>query len=164
MGRRYTKEDYLTLFDKIKTIPNVTVSTDIIVGFPGETEDDFQETIDLVKYCKFDNGYSFIFSARENTPALKLPDPVSLEVKRERLHLLNEILNEHFLESNKKMLGKKVKVLVEGMSEKEGMYFGYTEQRKLVNFTQKKEILGEIIEVEITTCKTWSLDGRAVEE
>ncbi len=164
MGRRYTKEDYLTLFDKIRMIPNVTISTDIIVGFPGETEEDFQETIDLVKYCKFDNGYSFIFSARENTPALKLPDTVSLEVKKERLYKLNEILNKHFLESNKKMLGKKVKVLVEGMSEKEGMYFGYTEQRKLVNFTQKKEKIGAIIDVEITAYKTWSLDGRAVEE
>ena len=112
MGRKYTKEEYITLFDKIKKIPNVSVSTDIIVGFPNETEEDFNETLDLVNYCKYDNAYTFIFSPRENTPAAKMKDDVPLKVKEERLARLNETVNKYFLENNKKLVGKTVKVLL----------------------------------------------------
>ncbi len=161
MGRRYTKESYLELFDKIKnTIPNVSISTDIIVGFPGEEKEDFEETLSLVEYCKYDNAFTFIFSKREGTPACKLKDEVSIEEKEERLQRLNEIVNKYFLENNKKLEGTTLSVLVEGISNKKNMYYGYSETNKLVNFTSIKELeLGSIVNVKITSSKTWSLDG-----
>ena len=164
MGRRYTKESYLDLFHKIKdTVPGVAISSDIIVGFPGEEEEDFQETLSLVNECKFDNAFTFIFSEREGTPACKLKDNTPLSEKEERLQRLNEVVNKYFLENNKKLEGKVLKVLVEGVSEKKDMYFGYSETNKLINFTSDKELLcGEIVDVEILDAKTWSLDGKCV--
>ena len=161
MGRRYTKESYLELFHKIKdTIPNVSMSTDIIVGFPGETEEDFEETISLVEECKFDNAFTFIYSPRENTPASKLEDNVPLEEKEKRLYRLNEIVNKYFLENNKKLVGKTVPVLVEGKNTngKDGLY-GYTDTNKLINFNGDESLTGKIILVKVTDAKTWSLDG-----
>lgn len=162
MGRRYTKEDYLILFNKLKCIPNVSISTDIIVGFPSETDDDFNETLNLVDYCKFDNAFTFIFSPRVGTPAAKLKDITSLEEKERRLHILNEKVNTYFLENNKKMIGKKLKVLVDGVSDKENMLYGYTETNKLINFIGNLNLIGKIVEVEVTDAKTWSLDGKIV--
>ena len=164
MGRRYTKESYLELFHKIKdTVPGVSISTDIIVGFPGETEEDFLETLSLVKECKYDNAFTFIFSKREGTPACKLLDPVSIEEKEERLQRLNEVVNQYFLENNKKLVDSSLPVLVEGISAKKNMYYGYTDTNKLVNFTSDKELqAGDIIDVKITEAKTWSLDGEVV--
>jgi tRNA-2-methylthio-N6-dimethylallyladenosine synthase len=160
MGRKYTKEEYIALFNKIKTIPNVTISTDIIVGFPSETEEDFNETLDLVNYCKSDNAFSFIFSKREGTPAAKLKDETTEEEKEKRLQILNKILNKYFLESNKKMVGKIVPVLVDGKSDKEGMLSGYTDTNKLINFVGDEKAIGEIVQVEVVDAKTWSLDGK----
>jgi len=163
MGRRYTRESYLELFDKMKKIiPGVTISTDIIVGFPGETEEDFQQTLDLVNYCKYDNAYTFIFSKREGTPACRLPREVSEEIKEDRLHRLNEVVNKYFLENNKKLEGRVLKVLVEGESSKDNMYYGYSETNKLINFVGDNIKLGDIVDVEIVSAKTWSLDGRAI--
>ena len=161
MGRRYTKESYLELFNKIKnTIPNVAISTDIIVGFPGETEEDFKETLQLAEECKYDNAFTFIYSPRENTPAAKFEDDVTLEEKEDRLHRLNEVVNKYFLENNKKLVGKSVKVLVYGNNTngRDGMY-GYTDTNKLVNFIGKDNLIGKIINIKITDAKTWSLDG-----
>lgn len=165
MGRRYTKESYLELFNKIKnTIPNVSISTDIIVGFPGEEEEDFLETLDLVNTCKYDNAFTFIFSKREGTPACKLEDNTPLEEKEERLQRLNEVVNKYFLENNKKLEGKVVSVLVEGISEKKNMYYGYSDTNKLINFSSKRDIkVGKIVDVVITKAKTWSLDGEFCE-
>ena len=165
MGRRYTKESYLELFNKIKeTVPGVSISTDIIVGFPGETEEDFLETLDLVNQCKYDNAFTFIFSKREGTPACKLADPVDIKEKEERLQRLNEVVNKYFLENNKKLEGCIVPVLVEGVSEKKGMYFGYSDTNKLINFSSSKDLeVGSIVDVKITSAKTWSLDGEVVE-
>jgi len=160
MGRKYTKEEYIELFDKIKKIPNVSVSTDIIVGFPNETEEDFKETLDLVNYCKYDNAFTFIFSPREGTPAAKLEDKVTIDEKEQRLYLLNDTVNKYFLENNQKLIGKTLKVLVEGPSEKDGMLFGYTETNKLVNFTGDSSLVGKIVDVLITDAKTWSIDGK----
>ena len=162
MGRRYTREQYLELFHKIKKIvPGVSISTDIIVGFPGETEEDFMETLSLVEECKFDNAFTFIFSEREGTPACKLKDNITLKEKEERLYKLNEIVNKYFLENNKKLEGKVVKVLVEGVSDKKNMYFGYSDTNKLINFSSDRELYcGDIVDVEITEAKTWSLDGK----
>ena len=162
MGRRYTRDQYLELFHKIKKIvPGVSISTDIIVGFPGETDEDFMETLSLVEECKFDNAFTFIFSEREGTPACKLKDNITLKEKEERLYKLNEIVNKYFLENNKKLEGKVVKVLVEGVSDKKNMYFGYSDTNKLINFSSDRELYcGDIVDVEITEAKTWSLDGK----
>lgn len=165
MGRRYTKESYLELFDKIKeTIPNVSISTDIIVGFPGEEEEDFQETLDLVEHCKFDNAFTFIYSPRENTPASRLTDDTPLEVKERRLQELNQLVNQYFLENNQKKVGSIEKVLVEGKNEngKTDLY-GYTETNKLINFNGSSDNIGKIIDVKVTDAKTWSLDGEICE-
>ena len=162
MGRRYTKEEYLELFDKIKSkIPGVMVSTDIIVGFPGEEEEDFKETLEVAEYCKYDNAFTFIFSKRENTPACKLKDNTLLSEKEERLQRLNEVVNHYFLENNKKLVGKTVEVLVEGISSKKNMYYGYSDTNKLINFTGDDLKIGDIVPVEIDSAKTWSLDGHA---
>jgi len=162
MGRRYTRESYLELFYKIKKmVPRVSISTDIIVGFPGETEEDFLETMSLVEECKYDNAFSFIFSKREGTPACKLEDNTPLTEKENRLQRLNAVLNKYFLENNKKLEGNVLPVMVEGVSDKKGMYFGYSDTNKLINFSSDVLLeAGDIVDVEIVEAKTWSLDGR----
>ena len=161
MGRRYTKESYLELFNKIKSkIKNASVTTDIIVGFPGETEEDFKETLDVVEKCKYDGAYTFIYSPRENTPAASMKDNVSLKEKEERLARLNKLVNEYYKENNDKLLNTIVPVLIEGVSEKnEDLCCGYTDTMKLVNVKCSKDYIGKIINVKITEAKTWSLDG-----
>ena len=162
MGRRYTREEYLELFHKIKDkVSNVAISTDIIVGFPGEEEEDFLETLSLVEECKYDNAFTFIFSKREGTPACRLNDNVSLSEKEDRLQRLNTVVNKYFLDNNKKLEGKTLKVLVEGESNKKNMYYGYSETNKLIKKKKKKDLLcGDIVDVLITDAKTWSLDGK----
>ena len=164
MGRRYTKEEYLNLYNKIKDrIPGVSITTDIIVGFPNETEEDFNETLEVVDKCKFDGAFTFIYSPREGTPAAKIKDNINIKIKEERLQKLNKKINNYSLEHNKEYLGKKVKVLVIGASEKgEGKMCGYTETMKLVNINGAEKDLGKIIEVEITETKSFSLDGNKV--
>ena len=161
MGRRYTREEYLTLFHKIKDkVKNCAFSTDIIVGFPNETEEQFQQTLSLVDECKFDNAYTFIYSPREGTPAAKMDDNVSLEVKQRRLAELNERWNVYANEKNMAYQGQIVKVLVDGVSKKnKEVYSGYTETNKLVNFSATDVKPGDIVNVRITACKTFSLDG-----
>ena len=161
MGRRYTKESYIKLYEKIrKKIKNVSVTTDIIVGFPGETKEDFEETLKLVKKCKFDSAFTFIYSPRDNTPASKMKDNVSLKEKEERLHKLNEVINKYAKEASDKLVGKNVLVLLEDVSEKDSsMLRGYTDTMKLVNVKADKKYIGKIASVKITDAKTWSLDG-----
>ncbi len=161
MGRRYTKEDYLNLYYKLKkALPYSSITTDIIVGFPGETEQDFQETLDVVNECKYDGAFTFIFSKREGTPASKMVDNVSIEVKNERLQRLNKIINQYSKEANDKYLNKVVPVLIEDVSEKNnGTLMGYTDTMKLVNIVADKKYIGTIQNVKITDVKTWSMDG-----
>ncbi len=160
MGRMYSKEEYMTLFNKIKSnINNVTITTDIIVGFPGETEEDFKETIDLVETCKFDSAFTFAFSARVGTPASKMKETVSDETKKRRLNELNEVVNKYAKIANDKYLGKTVSVLLEKESNKEGFLSGYTDTMKLVNVKASEEMLGQIVYVYINDVKTWSLNG-----
>ena len=161
MGRRYTKESYLELAHKIKDkIPNCSLTTDIIVGFPGETEEDFNETMDVVNELKYDSAFTFIFSPRVGTPAENMTDDVDLKTKEERLHKLNELVNKYALEANLKYQDKIVPVLLEGVSEKNSEYLmGYTDTMKLVNVKAPKDLIGEIVNVKITSVKTWSMDG-----
>ncbi len=164
MRRRYTKESYIELFNKIKKkIPNVAISTDIIVGFPGETEEDFKETLDVVNTLKYDLAYTFIFSKREGTPASLMKDDTSMDEKKERLARLNEKVNEYANMNNMKYKDKIVDVLIEDYSEKEGYLMGYTDTMKLVNVKASDEYLGKIVKVKITDVKTWSLDGEVCE-
>lgn len=164
MGRRYTKEEYITLFNKIKEmIPNVSISTDIIVGFPGETASDFQDTLDVVNELKYDLAYTFIYSKREGTPAAILKDDTPLEEKKERLYKLNELVNKYALENNQKYLNKVVDVLIEGPSDKEDKLMGYTDTMKLVNVKADNKYIGKIVKVKITEVKTWSMDGEIVD-
>lgn len=164
MGRRYTKESYLALYDKIvTTIPNVSVSTDIIVGFPNETDEQFEHTLDVVRYCKYDNAFTFIFSARPGTPASRMKDSIDMETKRKRLAKLNKTWNDLALEKNKAYVGRTVTVLVDGPSKKdENVYSGYTDTQKLVNFKGENIQPGDFVEVKILDAKTFSLDGVAV--
>lgn len=165
MGRKYTKEEYLELVKKIRNkIPGVSITTDIIVGFPGETEEDFLETLEVVNLVKYDLAYTFIFSPREGTPASKMKDETSVEVKKEGLNRLNELINKYALESNKKMLDKTVDVLITGESLKKGKYMGYSDNMKLVNVKGDESCLGKIVPVKITDAKTWSLDGEVVND
>ncbi|MBE6152332.1 MAG: tRNA (N6-isopentenyl adenosine(37)-C2)-methylthiotransferase MiaB [Firmicutes bacterium] len=164
MGRRYTKEKYLELFNKIKTkIPNCAITTDIIVGFPNETDADFNETLDVVNQCKFDSAFTFIFSPRVGTPAAKMEDGISIETKEIRLQELNKLINKYSKEANDKYLGKIVPVLIEGYSEKDkDMLMGYTDTMKLVNVSGNKTMLGQIVDIKITDVKTWSMDGEII--
>ena len=160
MGRKYMIEEYLEIVEKLrKNIPNVSITTDIIVGFPGETEEDFEKTLDIVNKVKYDLAYTFIFSPREGTPAAKMEDNTSMEEKKERLAKLNELINKYALLSNEKMMGKVYNVLILGESDKDNKYMGYTDNMKLVNVACDKEYVGKIVPVKITEVKTWSLDG-----
>ena len=162
MGRRYTKEEYLDLYNKIKTkVKNASITTDIIVGFPGETEEDFEETLDVVNKCKYDGAFTFIFSPRVGTPAASMKDDTPLKVKEERLHRLNELINKYSNESNAKYKNQKVKVLLTDYSDRDKFKLaGYTETMKLVNVDGDEKLLGEIVEVTITDTKSFSMDGK----
>ena len=166
MNRKYSIDEYKKLFDQIKCkVKNVAITTDIIVGFPNETDEDFKKTLDIVNYCKFDGAYTFIFSPREGTAAARMEDKISMEVKEKRLQELNSLVNKYSLESNQRLVGKVVEVLVNGISEKDSnKVYGYTETMKLVNIVGGKELIGKIVPVKITDAKSFSLDGEISQE
>ena len=164
MGRRYTKEEYIELYDKIRnTVPNCSITTDIIVGFPNETDEDYEETLNVVNHCKYDSAFTFIYSPREGTPAAKMPDAIDMKTKEERLYKLNEVINSYSNAANQAYLNKVVPVLIEGISEKDpNKVFGYTDTMKLVNVINAQDKIGQIIDVKITDAKSFSLDGEAI--
>lgn len=165
MARKYTRESYLELVHKIrKAMPDIALTTDIIVGFPNETEEQFEETLSLYKEVGFEMAYTYVYSPREGTPAAKMKDNVPLEVKKERLQRLNEVVNEYCANALKKYDGQIVEVLVEGESKRNSeVLAGYTRKNKLVNFVAPKEVIGELVKVKITDAKTWSLQGEFLE-
>ncbi len=164
MARKYTREQYLELVKKIKAaIPNVSLSTDIIVGFPGETEEQFQETLSLVEEVGYDFAYTFIYSAREGTPAAGMADTVPEDVKKDRLHRLMEVQNRISLEKNLKLQGQVMEVLVEGESKTNpDILSGRTRTNKLVHFAGDKSLIGQFVQVRIVEAKTWTLHGEVV--
>ena len=164
MARGYTVEQYKEVFDRLKSkIPSITFTTDLIVGFPQETDEEFRDTIALVDYCKFDGAFSFMYSPREGTPAARMAGQIDAAVKKERLHDLNEHINHWAKENNQKYLHKTVKVLCEGRSKKNAaVYSGYSEENKLVNFTGQEGLENQIVEVEITEVRSFSLNGKAL--
>ncbi|AZV42356.1 MULTISPECIES: tRNA (N6-isopentenyl adenosine(37)-C2)-methylthiotransferase MiaB [Peribacillus] len=166
MARKYTREHYLELVKKIKeAIPTASLTTDLIVGYPNETEEQFEETLSLYREVGFDAAYTYIYSPREGTPAAKMTDNVSLEVKKDRLQRLNAVVKEFSAEKMHAYKGEVVEVLVEGESKNNpDVLAGYTTKNKLVNFRGPKSIVGQIVKVKITETRTWSLNGELVEE
>lgn len=164
MGRRYTSKQYLDLVIKIKErIPNVSLTTDIIVGFPNESEQAFENTLALCEKVKYDSAFTFIYSPRVGTPAAKMKDNVSMDIKKQRFNKLTALIAKYELEKYKTYENKVVKVLVEGPSKKnEEILSGYTEDMKLVNFKGNKECIGKIVEVKITKAKTYTLEGEQI--
>ena len=160
MNRRYSTNEYKKLFYELKEkIPGVSITTDIIVGFPNETEEDFQKTIDIYNELKYDLAYTFIYSPREGTPASTMKDNVPKEVKEERLQRLNKVVNKYAKENNEKYLNKVVPVLIEGYSDKGNKLMGYTDTMKLVNVKADPSYIGKIADIYITEVKTWSMEG-----
>ncbi|MDD6250936.1 MAG: tRNA (N6-isopentenyl adenosine(37)-C2)-methylthiotransferase MiaB [Bacillales bacterium] len=166
MGRRYTAEEYCHLVDRLREIvPSISLSTDIIVGFPNETEEDFQKTLDVVKYCHYDSAFTFIYSPRVGTPGAKMEDKVSMETKHERFSRLITTLEPDFEAKAQAYVGKIVPVLVEGSSKKdETILSGYTDTNKLVNFKGNVKNIGKIVNVKILESHTYSLIGEEVDE
>ncbi len=163
MGRRYTKEEYLALAGKIRErIPGVNITTDIIVGFPGEEEEDFQETLEVVEEVGFDGAFTFIYSPREGTPAAKkeqIPD----DMKKERFLRLLKVVDKSVEASSAKLVGQEVEVLVDGESKKDsGMLSGYTRENKLIHFEGPSYLRGCLVKVHIKESHTYSLIGELV--
>ncbi len=166
MNRKYTKEQYLDLVDRIYAkIPEVSLTTDIIVAFPFEEREDFEQTLDLVRRCHFEGAFTFIFSPRKGTPAYNYENTIPEEEKKARLQKLNEIVNEGYLQGNMRFKDKIVKVLIEGKSKNdENKLMGYSEHNKLVNVVGNVKYIGEIVSVKITEVHTWSMNGEMVSE
>jgi len=164
MNRGYTREDYLNLIGKIKsTFPQASITTDIIVGFPGETEEDFAQTLDLVEKCRFDSAYTFIYSPRSGTPAAKMEGQIPTAVKKERLQRLMDLQNKISLEINQGYQDQIMEVLVEGRSESgQGLLTGRTDTNKSVLFQGEDELAGNFVQVKITNPQTWILRGELV--
>jgi len=164
MNRRYTREWYLELVHELRAhIPKVALTTDIIVGFPGETEADFEATVTLVEEVSFDGAFTFIYSPREGTPAARFPDDTPYEVKRARLERLNEVVRAHALRHNEALLGRTVVVLVEGPSKRDGRVLAArTRTNKLVHFEGSPELTGEFVRVRIERVQPYTLYGTSV--
>lgn len=167
MNRHYDRESYLKIVDKLKAVcPDITISTDIIVGFPGETEEDFEQTLDIARRVEYDSAFTFIYSAREGTPAAKFEDRIADDVCHERFDRLVDLMNEISLKKNKAYKGKTFEVIAEGVSQNDSRTVaGRTDGFKLVNFTTEKSpesIMGKKVNVLITDSKTFSLEGEEV--
>ena len=161
MNRKYTKEQYLNLVEKMKSkIPNLTLSTDIIVGFPGETEEEFEDTLDVVRKVNFEQVYMFIYSRRVGTPGDKMENQIPEDIKHKRFNRLKSLVESQIEENNKKYVGTIQKVLVEGTSKNnEKMLTGRTDSNKVVIFEGDKSLIGQIIDLKIVSEHMWYLKG-----
>lgn len=164
MNRKYTKEGYLALVERLRdTVPDIAITTDIIVGFPGETEDDFEETLDLVRKVGFDSAFTFLYSIRKGTPAEKYTEQVPEDVKHERFNRLVDMVNRISAEKNSALVGQVTEVLAEGKSKTNpALLAGRTGGHKLVNFTADQDVTGQMVKVLITDSTTFSLTGKAL--
>ena len=165
MNRKYTRENYLSKIKKIKEInPNIALCTDIMVGFPGETDEDFEDTLNLVKEVEYDTSFTFIYSLREGTIAAKSNEQVSEKIKHERFEKLLDVLYPIQLKKNQAFVGKNLKVLVEDMSKSDtSKLTGKTEEFKLVVFKGNKDLIGQIVNIKITDANTFSLVGELID-
>lgn len=164
MNRKYTREHYFALIHKLReAVPGVAITTDLIVGFPGETEQDFRDTIDLVERVKYDAAYTFVYNKRSGTPAANLADQVPDEVKKARIQELINLQNSISLAKNREELGRRVEVLVEGPSKtNESKLTGRTRSNKVVVFDGNPDLKGKLVTVSIDGAKTWHLEGKLI--
>ena len=162
MNRKYTKEQFLELVDKMKAkIPNLTLSTDIIVGFPGETEEEFEDTLDVVRKVNFEQVYMFIYSRRVGTPGDRMENQIPEEIKHERFNRLKDLVEGGIEENNKKYIGTYQKVLVEGESKNnKDMLTGRTDSNKVVVFEGSKDLINKIVDLKILSEHMWYLKGK----
>lgn len=162
MNRKYTKEQYLNLVERMKkTIPNVVFTTDIIVGFPGETEEDFEDTLEVVKQVKFEQVFMFIYSRRVGTPGDRMENQIPEEMKHKRFNRLKELVENQIAENNQTYLGTIQKVMVEGTSKNnEKMLTGRTDSNKVVIFEGKEELIGTMVQIKIVSEHMWYLKGK----
>jgi len=161
MNRQYTREDYFNLVGKIRSLSKrITLTTDIIVGFPGETEKDFENTLSLIEQVRFDSAFTFMFSPRKGTPAAELTNQVEHHVKKQRLDVLNKIQADISKSLNMQYMDEVLDVMVEGVSKSnKDMFSGRTRTNKLVNFKAENISPGDMINVKIIKAKTWTLEG-----
>ena len=161
MNRKYTKEQYLALVDKMKTrIPDIVLSTDIIVGFPDETEEDFEDTLDVVRKVNYEQVYMFIYSRREGTVADKMENQIPEEIKHQRFDRLKELFDSRVSENNQKYIGTTQRILVDGYSKNDKKTLtGRTDTNKVVNFKGNEELIGKMIDIKITEEHKWYLAG-----
>ena len=164
MNRGYTAGQYMELYDRMKEkIPGITFTTDLIVGFPSETEAQFRKTLELVDHCRFDSAFTFVYSPREGTPAAALEDTVSAEAKKERLAILNEKVGAYARQANEATVNTVLKVLCDGPSRKDpSVLCGYSAENRLVNFRGENVKEGDLADVRITEARSFSLIGEAV--
>jgi tRNA-2-methylthio-N6-dimethylallyladenosine synthase len=164
MNRKYTREHYLHLIDKLRTtVPGIAITTDLIVGFPGETEQDFRDTIDLVERVRYDAAYTFVYNKRSGTPAANLPDQVPDEQKKARIQELISLQNSITLAKCQEEIGRRVEVLVEGPSRNnELMLTGRTRNNKVVIFHGSPDLKGKLVTLNIYAAKTWHLEGKLI--
>lgn len=166
MNRKYTHDHYMGLIHKLKSaIPGISITTDIIVGFPGETEEQFQNTLKLVDEVEYEGAYTFIYSPREGTPAAMFEDQIPEDIAKDRLYRLNEKVNAYYLKGNERFVGTIQEVLVDGESKNgEGMMCGYTKNLKLCHFkSDDKSLVGKLVNVKITEAKSWFVIGELCE-
>lgn len=165
MNRIYTKEHYLNLVEKLKKeVPDIAITTDIIVGFPGETEEDFLETMDVVKQVQYDSAFTFLYSVREGTKAAEMEDQIPDDIKHDRFNRLLDVLYPIVLERNTQCIGNVYPVLVESVSKNsDNSLTGRTEHFRLVHFEGREDLLGEIVNVKITNVKTFHMEGEIVQ-
>ena len=161
MNRHYTREDYLEIVRKLREVdPDIAISTDIIVGFPGETEEEFEETLTLCEEVRYDSAFTFLYSVRKGTPAEKFENQIPEEIKHERFNRLVDVINRISAEKNAEYVERIEKVLVDGPSKNNSKtYGGRTESFKLVNFRGTPDMIGQVIDVLITGANTFSLEG-----
>ena len=164
MNRKYTTEQYLEKTDKVRSaMPDITLTTDIIVGFPGETNEDFEKTLEMLKKVRYDTIFSFIYSRRNGTPAAKMEDVLTDEEKKLNFNRMLEVQDKISIEKNKALENRIMKVLIEGKSKHDpNVLSGKTEGGKTVNIKAPKELIGKIADVRITEAKTWSLYGELI--
>ena len=164
MKRGHTAIEYKSIIRKLKAVrPNIQISSDFIVGFPGETEEDFEQTMNLIAQVNFDMSFSFIYSARPGTPAADYPDDVTEDEKKQRLYLLQQRINNQAAQFSRAMLGTEQRVLVEGPSKKDIMELtGRTENNRIVNFQGSPDMIGKFVDIKITDVFTNSLRGEVV--
>jgi tRNA-2-methylthio-N6-dimethylallyladenosine synthase len=165
MKRGHTALEYKSIIRRIRAIrPDISFSSDFIIGFPGETEKDFEDTMKLINDIGFDMSFSFVYSARPGTPASDLPDDTPMDIKKQRLSILQDRLNQNVMDISRKMVGSTQRILVTGLSKKDpGEYAGRTENNRIVNFRHENpEIVGHFIDVEIVEAYANSLRGLPV--